>query len=168
MWRLCVRLVWCHVADDDQAVACVSVKTAPWFEFGNNAALIRLNPSAYVFINQPHIFLRWLVAVIETAWVPCCGEDCTTSQRTGVCGNVVWLRCRLVTYFCAIFKYKAKLLVVLWSKLIAVRNCPAPGHPGVLFLTWINIIPSWISSHIPSNMWHEITYPFPNLQQVPS
>ena len=31
---------------------------------------------------------------------------------------------------------------------------------------WIILIPAWISNHIPSEMWGEITYPFPNFNEV--
>ena len=34
---------------------------------------------------------------------------------------------------------------------------------GPLLLTWINISPSVDSNHMPSKVWDEITYPYPNL-----
>ena len=33
---------------------------------------------------------------------------------------------------------------------------------GLLLLTWINFISSWISNHTPNKVLHAITYPFPN------
>ena len=27
---------------------------------------------------------------------------------------------------------------------------------------WITLIPAWISNHMPTKVWGEITYPFPN------
>ena len=35
-------------------------------------------------------------------------------------------------------------------------------HQGPPLLTWINFNPSRISDHMPSKVWDEITYPFPN------
>ena len=36
-------------------------------------------------------------------------------------------------------------------------------HLEPLLLTWINsLIPAWISNHMPSQVWGEITYSFPN------
>ena len=39
-------------------------------------------------------------------------------------------------------------------------------HPGPLLLTWINFNSTWISNHILSKLWDEITYPFPNFNRV--
>ena len=36
------------------------------------------------------------------------------------------------------------------------------GHNSDCRLTYINLIPAWLSNHIPSKVWDEITYPFPN------
>ena len=36
-------------------------------------------------------------------------------------------------------------------------------HPMILYRTWINCISAWISNHMLNEMWHEITYPVPNL-----
>ena len=36
------------------------------------------------------------------------------------------------------------------------------GGGGLLLLTWTNFIPSIISKQMPSKVWGEITYPFPN------
>ena len=35
-----------------------------------------------------------------------------------------------------------------------------------LLLTWINLIPAWISNYIHYNMQDEITYPFLNFQRL--
>ena len=36
--------------------------------------------------------------------------------------------------------------------------------PGSLLLTWLTLITAWISNHLPSKVWDEITYPFSNFQ----
>ena len=33
---------------------------------------------------------------------------------------------------------------------------------GPLLLSWLTLIPAWISNHMPNKVWDEITYPFPN------
>ena len=33
---------------------------------------------------------------------------------------------------------------------------------GPFYLYWLTLIPAWISNYMPSKMWNEITYPFPN------
>ena len=40
--------------------------------------------------------------------------------------------------------------------------CHIPKLPGPLLLTWIDLIPAWISNYIHYKVWDEITYPFPN------
>ena len=34
---------------------------------------------------------------------------------------------------------------------------------GYFYWHGLTLIPAWISNHIPSKMWDEITYPFPNI-----
>ena len=33
---------------------------------------------------------------------------------------------------------------------------------GTFYQHGLTLIPAWISNHVPSNIWNEITYPFPN------
>ena len=47
------------------------------------------------------------------------------------------------------------------------RTIPAgywwlPWHHGPILLTWLTLIAAWISNHMPSKVWDEITYQFPN------
>ena len=43
---------------------------------------------------------------------------------------------------------------------IALKRCNLVS----LLLTWLNLIPAWISNHISSKVWEEIIYPFPNFK----
>ena len=36
------------------------------------------------------------------------------------------------------------------------------GRLWLPLLAWLPSIPAWISNHMPSKLWDEITYPFPN------
>ena len=44
-------------------------------------------------------------------------------------------------------------------------ECQQGPFANMVLLTWFNffLIPVWISNHMPSKMWDEITYPFPNI-----
>ena len=42
----------------------------------------------------------------------------------------------------------------------AVSCCSSPLLP--ILQTWINFIPTWISNDMPSKVWDESIYPFPN------
>ena len=35
--------------------------------------------------------------------------------------------------------------------------------PGPLLQTWLTLIPAWISNHMLSKVWEEITHAFPNV-----
>ena len=37
-------------------------------------------------------------------------------------------------------------------------------HQGPLLVTWFNFIPSKENNHMPSEVWDEITFPFPNFK----
>ena len=37
------------------------------------------------------------------------------------------------------------------------------GDQGPILLTWLTLIPAWISDYIHYEVWNEVTYPFPNL-----
>ena len=45
-------------------------------------------------------------------------------------------------------------------KTLLLRRVPAGWGP--FYQLGLTIIPSWISNHMPSKVWDEITYPFPN------
>ena len=49
-----------------------------------------------------------------------------------------------------------------WNSPINCMLMPLLGHLGPLLLTWINFIPAWISYHLPSKVWDEITYAYSN------
>ena len=34
--------------------------------------------------------------------------------------------------------------------------------PGALLQSSLTLIPAWMNNHMPSKMWDEIIYPFPN------
>ena len=38
--------------------------------------------------------------------------------------------------------------------------------PGPLLLTWLTLIPAWISNYIHHKLWDEITYKFLNLNDA--
>ena len=77
-----------------------------------------------------------------------------------------------------LFRYGISIRNIGWSSdhLIFVMGTPTDmmvlsywnGPQGALLLTWINLtlIPAWISNHMPSELWGEITYPFPNFNTL--
>ena len=55
--------------------------------------------------------------------------------------------------------------ILLWPKCVNVQSLKrymSAAIPGPFLLTWIVLIPEWISKHIPRKVWDEIAYPFPN------
>ena len=53
-----------------------------------------------------------------------------------------------------------------WAKSRDLRQARCreiPRYLGIFLSTWINCNLSWIGDHMPSKLWDEITYPFPNL-----
>ena len=49
-----------------------------------------------------------------------------------------------------------KFTPIIWH-LYTMRS---DYHQWPLLLTWFNLIPAWISNHMPGKVWGEITYPF--------
>ena len=70
------------------------------------------------------------------------------------------------------------MIDIFWAMLMGqkLRNIicllPGPNHQiteavtlqpwAPFYLHGLTLIPAWISSYMPSNMWNEITYPFLN------
>ena len=58
------------------------------------------------------------------------------------------------------------LIIIIKSEVWNITHCLGSGHETMvcavcLFVfLWIN--PAWISNHMPSRAWDEISYPFPN------
>ena len=48
----------------------------------------------------------------------------------------------------------------IWQLTVSLLICLCPFVP--FYLHGLTLIPTWISNHIPSKVWDEITYPFPN------
>ena len=74
-----------------------------------------------------------------------------------------------------LLKYNFKSL--LYEQLDACKNktilsntlvsdwCPVEIRQGPLLLTWLTLIPAWVSNHIPRNVWRDVTYPLLNLHR---
>ena len=78
-------------------------------------------------------------------------------------GNDVWLR-DLIIFLWSIIMYDDLEQIVL-KYLYILHFMEAFLCP--LLLTWIDLIPAWISNHMLSKVWHRITYPFLNFMVAP-
>ena len=54
----------------------------------------------------------------------------------------------------------------LWYGRSTIRILSYNLGPGPHLLIWFNFTPVWISNHMPSKVWDEITYLFPNFNGV--
>ena len=49
-------------------------------------------------------------------------------------------------------------------KINCQMSCTSFTNMGTFYKHGLTLIPAWISNHIPSKLWDEITYPFPNFK----
>ena len=75
-----------------------------------------------------------------------------------------WAWCSLLlieSWWNNLFWYALKDICHLWINLIHSLNC-VRNFSGPFSLHGLTLIPAWISNHMPSKVWDEISYPFPN------
>ena len=65
-------------------------------------------------------------------------------------------------YFLGYTVYGVRTYFVMFTRLRTIATLSAPTVCGPFYLRGLTLIPAWISNHMPSKVWDEITYPFLN------